>query len=467
VPLNNEYKRFFIILQEDDKGYEMAAGKIPTGYVKIEIKNGRGKLTAYVQNVKSAENIHYRLLLIAPTKKAAVDMGRLMVDGNGRGELNVEFEAENVLRSGMEISDFMVAAISTNTSTPLSGYTGRDKVQWKNGYHIVNKPQDRIDKKAMKVEEVKAPVQAQPVQMSQPAEVSMPQLPKMDVEDAIDSAGAKDVVGDVVEGHKNVVYQVTEFIIDEDEVKPMQQKPVEMPISYQPIPFAPQPMVNPIEMMPQKPLFEMETESNAKFIIQQEMPKPQKQAPKMDYKDYYYDEDCDSDSDSDSDSDDKVKHKEHGGHEENEWCHEDPMFQQSSMYRCLEKVLGRLKDCEPFDGKGSREKWFKVGDDIYLLNSATIPFMGALMPLGYPFMTHECVMMIGQRDYIIGVKHDRDHKDKKSIKTVMFGIPGTNSKQEERYFTMRGFIHFRPHKSKNHGYWIMMVDLSSGEIIVK
>ena len=490
MPLNNEYKRYFVILQEDDKGYEMAAGKIPTGYAKIEIKNNRGKLTAYAQNVKYGEKIDYRMLLIAPGKKAAVDMGRLMVDGSGRGELNVEFDADNVLKSGMSISDFMVAAVQTNTATPLSGYTGRDKIQWKNSYHIINKPQDRIDKKQQVIEEVAAPILTKPMEM--------PQLPKVNVGDVVGDVkevieGATDIIESLVENAKDVV----EFVVGEDEVIPAPVKPkkeplpiqeVVEPINMEPVieeePMVipsqipevepimiPEPMpmpiptpVKPIEMLPQKPLFEAETEIKAKFVIETEE-KHEKplyeykiECPEIDYEKYYYDEDSESDSDSDCDSDDRDKKKHHED--------EKSPFYTSPMYRRLEKVLERLREYEPFDDD-SREKWYKIEDDVYLLNNATIPFMGSMMPLGYPFMSNECVMMIGRKDYIIGAKYSKDKKDKKVIKSIMFGIPGMNNKQEERYYSMRGFTDYRPHKSKNYGYWIMTFDIMTGEIITK
>jgi hypothetical protein len=484
------YKRglFCALLQEDDKGYEMAAGKIPTGYVKIEVKNGRGKLTAYAQNVKYGEKVDYRMLLIAPLKKTAVDMGRLMVDGTGRGELNIEFDADNVMKSGMDISEFMVAAVQASTAIPLSGYTGRDKVQWKNSYHIINKQPERIDKQ-QEIQEVTAPIQEQPV--------SMPQLPKVDlVEDVIEYVVDEVNVMPVQPKKEPVPVQVvTEPVVIEPIVQPepepepiLEPMPIPMP---EPMPM-PEPIVEPApikveEMLPMKPLFEAQTEIKAKFVIEETQKEPPKQhyscdneCPKIDYKDYYYEDECekDSDSDSDSDSDDRDKKKKKCKHDDHCNCkdHHDDVaeldyekhpFYSSPMYRRLEKVLGRLSDTEPFEEDDSKERWYKVGDDIYLLNSVTIPFMGSLMPLGYPFMSNECVMMQGRRDYLIGVRYTRGRKDKKYIDAIMFGIPGMYNKQEERYYSMRGFTHFRPHKSKNHGYWIMIVDLENGEIIMK
>lgn len=558
MPLNNEYKRYFIILQEDDKGYEMAAGKIPTGYAKIEIKNGKGKLTSYVQNVKPGDKADYRMLLIAPNKKAAVDMGRIMIDASGRGELNVEFDGENVQKTGMNISEFMVAAVQANTATPLSGYTGRDKMQWKNSYNIVNKPADRIDKMQMPIQEVAAPFEMKPV------ENIVQEIPEIkaevgevvgDVKNIIGNLveGAKDVVENVVEGAKDVVVDVAEdivegaknvvggiqkgiqnvaeYVVGENEVKPMPAKSMEIPVEMQPAPVMPKPVkpkemqveiqpapvqpkpvkpkevhvevqpapvmpkpvkpkevqveiqpapiqpkpqpapipvapVQPIQMMPQKPLFEIETEINAQFVIETEevIKKPKYECemlcPQIDYKNYYYEEesecDCDSDSDSDSDDRDRDKHD----------CEKHP-FYTSPMYRRLEKVIGRLRNFDDFEDDRAREKWFRVEDDIYLLNSATIPFMGAMMPLGYPFMSNECTMMMGRKDYIIGVRYVKVHKDRKVIKEVMFGIPGRRNQQEERYYRMRGFGEFKPHKSKDHGYWVMTVEVRSGEMMMK
>ncbi|HCJ56715.1 MAG TPA: hypothetical protein DHV55_04660, partial [Clostridiaceae bacterium] len=65
MPLGYEYKRYFIILQEEDKGYEMTAGKIPTGYVKIEIKKNRVKVGGFIQNMKSDTKSKYKLNLLA------------------------------------------------------------------------------------------------------------------------------------------------------------------------------------------------------------------------------------------------------------------------------------------------------------------------------------------------------------------------------------------------------------------
>ncbi len=311
MPLNNEYKRYFIILQEDDKGYELAAGKIPTGYVKLEIKNGKGKLTAYAQNVKNRDRVEYHMLLIAPSKKAAVDMGRIMVDGTGRGELNIEFDADSVMKSGMKITDFLVAAVSSNTGIPLSGYTGRDKIQWKNGYNIINKTYDRIDKKTEKLEEVVTPVQTKPVEVEIPIEQPVIIPKKEEIVEEVEEV----IIEEPIVIEEPVVIEAPELI----EVPEMPEIPEVIEI----------PEVEEVqeqlkeEIKKKTQYMETQTEIKAKFIIESQSEPEPKQKPvhyeqihhdecqmdcvDIDYKNFYYDEDSDRDSDSDSDSDDRDK----------------------------------------------------------------------------------------------------------------------------------------------------------------
>lgn len=469
MPLNNEYKRYFIILQEDDKGYELAAGKVPTGYVKLEIKNGKGKLTAYAQNVKNGDKVEYHMLLIAPSKKAAVDMGRIMVDGTGRGELNIEYDADNVMKSGMKITDFMVAAVSSNTGIPLSGYTGRDKIKWKNGYNIINKAYDRIDKKKEKLEEVVTPIQTKPIEVEIPIEQPVIIPKKEEIVEEIEEVPIEEPIlietPEIIEAPE--VIEVPE-VVEAPEV-------VEIP-EVEEVPEQPKK-----EVVKKTEYMETQTEIKAKLVIEAE-PEPvcyehlhyepdecKKDYADIDYKNFYYDEDSDSDSDrdsdndSDSDSDDRDKKKKY----EKDYEDDKHSYDENPMNRRLMKVLQRLRRYEPFPDGDSREDWFKVEDDIFLLNNVTIPFMGSMMPLGYPFMMNDCIMMIGRKDYIIGVKYDRRSEDKKYVKHIMFGMPGMYNKQEEKHYSIRGYTSFRPHKSKRYGYWIMTVDLSSGEIVTK
>jgi hypothetical protein len=135
------------------------------------------------------------------------------------------------------------------------------------------------------------------------------------------------------------------------------------------------------------------------------------------------------------------------------------------MYNRMRKAIRRFRRYDPFED-GEEYEWFKVGDDIYLLNSVAIPYMGYMVPMGYPFMLEGYGMMMDRKDFILGVKYDEDEEknddEKKLISHIMFGIPAVYNKRNEAYYKARGFMAFRPHKSRAHGYFIMCIDLRSG-----
>ncbi len=464
---NNEYKRYFIILQEDDKGYEMSPGKLPTGYVKIEVKNSKVRLNTFVQNVKHEEGIEYRLILVASGKKLAVDAGKILIDSSGRGELSHEFESDNVLKSGLNIADFTVAAVSSGVSIPLSGYTGRDKLEWKGKYDIVNRPKDheasRIDKK-ITVEEIVPEIPKPPVQPA-PVMEPMPEPEPVIVEAPVPKP--EPVIVEVPAPKPEPV------VVEIPEPAPMpmpmpepapEPAVVEKPHIYKSkveigiiMPKCPPmaPIEEPCDMAPVEAPCKMEPIEAPCEIEAIEVP-CEVEKKKVEYEDihqYYCDDD---DSDSDSDSDDRPKHKKH--HE-----HELSPYYSGAMYSKLKRLVRKLRRYEPFEKERDCD-WFKVGDDIYEINNVAVPYMGYMMPLGYPFMSEGCSLMADRKGYILGVKYDdeEDDDDRKLIKYIFFGVPAIYSKKNHYYYRSRGFTEFRPHKSREHGYFIMCLDIRSG-----
>ena len=437
---NNEYKRYFIILQEDDKGYELSPGKIPTGYVKIEVKNSKVRLNAFIQNVKIEDRIEYRLILVSAGKKQAIDVGKILIDSSGRGELSYELESDNVLKSGLNIGDFTVAAVTAGATVPLSGYTGRDKLEWKGRYEVVNRQKTheapRIDKK-IKIEEIVPEIPA-PIIQEQP--VLKPEMPP--IKEA------------VMKPEPNI----------EAVMKPEPNiEAVKMP----------EPNIEAVKKPePKPPVMEHAHILESKVEVEIVIPKCPPIAPieepyefeeeKIECEDisqYYYEEDDSSDSD-DSDDDERPKHH----HEE--YHHEQAVspYYSGGMYSKMKKVLRRLRRYEPFEEERGFS-WYKVGDDIYEINNVAIPYMGYMVPMGYPFMVEGCSMMMDRKDYILGVKYDGkedDDDDDRRIRYLLFGVPALYSKKNEQYYKSKGFMEFKPHKSKGHGYFIMCLDIRNG-----
>jgi len=407
VASNNEYKRYFIILQEDDKGYELSPGKIPTGYVKIEVKNNKVRLNAFIQNIKLEDRVEYRLILVSSAKKLAVDVGKIIIDGSGRGELSYELEPDNVMKSGLSIGDFNVAAVTCGSSIPLSGYTGRDKLEWKSKYDIVNKPKvqeaPRIDKK-IEIEEIVPEVPQPPIHVPLAPQPEPAPAPIMEA-------------------------------VPEPEPKPEPEPEPEVVIQPAPEPaIIPESKVEVKIVIPEcPPIAPMEEPCEIEKV------KPSKE--KIEYEDIkeYY---C----------------------EDEETCkHTVSPYYSGGMYSRLKRMIRRLRRYEPFE-KERGYSWFKVGDDIYEINSVSVPYMGYMMPLGYPFLSEGCSMMIDRKDYILGVRYEDEDEDddRRQIKYILFGVPAIYNKRNEMYYRSRGFMEFRPHKSKSYGYFIMCLDIRRG-----
>jgi hypothetical protein len=130
-------QRYFFMFEREDKGFEY--GQNPSGYVKIEVRGGKGKLSSMVQNLKSNDNICYRLYLIKCDDNLVypVDIGIMQLK-RASFEIEWSFDPEKVAKSDYSINEFNVAAIlaeysdrkRTSIECPLAAYQGK-KTQWR------------------------------------------------------------------------------------------------------------------------------------------------------------------------------------------------------------------------------------------------------------------------------------------------------------------------------------------------
>jgi hypothetical protein len=134
------YSRYFIILQEDEKGYALGSDKLPSGYAKLEIKNDKCKVSYYVQNLKK-ESTPYFMVLICNKKdvKKLIRIGEMNIDEYGRTEVSYEYPTENVANCNIGVDKVVGAAIvrfmDTNLISVMSGFTSTDIPEWK-GFEI-------------------------------------------------------------------------------------------------------------------------------------------------------------------------------------------------------------------------------------------------------------------------------------------------------------------------------------------
>jgi hypothetical protein len=114
------YRTFFMLAQED-AGYGI--GQAPSGYVKIEVREKRGKLHAMVQNLRTDEG-RLRCMLYLSKHDGGVFVpvcaGEIPFKGH-TGILKWEFDPADVGMTGHPIEDFKIAAVL------LQGKNGRQE----------------------------------------------------------------------------------------------------------------------------------------------------------------------------------------------------------------------------------------------------------------------------------------------------------------------------------------------------
>jgi len=96
MPARKSYNRFFIILQEDQKGYGLDSNKAPSGYAKLEVRNDKGKASFYVQNLKKQKGPYCMILIVqGKSGKELVNLGQVNIDNGGKADVSNEFDANN------------------------------------------------------------------------------------------------------------------------------------------------------------------------------------------------------------------------------------------------------------------------------------------------------------------------------------------------------------------------------------
>lgn len=126
------------MLKQEDRGY--GTDQDPSGYVKIEVREDKGKMTIVVQNLREApEKYGYRAIILKSDENEIcfASIGDFEVQRN-RGELQWEFNPSNVGLKGFSINEFSAVAILLDKKSngdnilicPLVAYKDK-KVAWK------------------------------------------------------------------------------------------------------------------------------------------------------------------------------------------------------------------------------------------------------------------------------------------------------------------------------------------------
>ncbi|MGH4117814.1 hypothetical protein [Clostridium sp.] len=132
------YSRYFIILQEDEKGYSLDSEKIPSGYAKLEMKSNKCKISYYVQNLRKEKQPYYMILICGKKDvNKIIKLGKLNIDDYGRVDISHEYDVENIADTGISAEKIIGAAIvkflDNNVVSIMSGFSTTDKPnEWRN-----------------------------------------------------------------------------------------------------------------------------------------------------------------------------------------------------------------------------------------------------------------------------------------------------------------------------------------------
>lgn len=113
--------------------------KRPSGSASVEIRNGKGSLTVFVQKMEKPVCGVYSFYFIAARDRTArgLNVGDLIIDNSGKGSLKISFDPDNVGNTGIAIEQFQVFAVlyyeggkRDSFRVPLVGYAG-ERVSWR------------------------------------------------------------------------------------------------------------------------------------------------------------------------------------------------------------------------------------------------------------------------------------------------------------------------------------------------
>jgi hypothetical protein len=154
----NRYQRSFLIFSNEDSGFE--DGKKPSGYLKLEVRDGKGKLDAVLHNLRDGKGRFVYTLYLLRTSSGDVSFLRAgeVRRVSGRNVLELAFDPGQFEYGHFSIEEFEIAAIlveyenrtGSGIICPLAAY--RDKwSEWRNGL-----------RKAFQERDVQMPVDSQP-----------------------------------------------------------------------------------------------------------------------------------------------------------------------------------------------------------------------------------------------------------------------------------------------------------------
>jgi hypothetical protein len=407
VANKKSYNRYFIIFQEEDKGFGIAIDKQPTGYTKIETRNGKAKVTVYAQNLIK-EKGPYHCHLIDATKNPAViaKMGEIKIDDTGRGETWWEHKEEDVAGTGIPVDRFNVACVAVEGeefASPLAGYIGKDKVLWKEKIVSKTRSIENVENEAVENVVEETDIKEEVIEEVKENEVELDEEAKKfkKYEEIIKDDNVAGILEEKKEEVKSAKKESKPIVVAEPEaIKGEAKKPMRVQI--------------PQDLFNNEPIAETYQVDDVKA-----------------YQDLMR--------------------------------HDD--VKEGKYAKDFHGILAGFEEVTDLSDEAKGYRWWKIPHayDLPLKDNRHFPYYSAIyhLKMAYPYINYiKCYRGCGH--YYFGLRYDNDGE----VKYIAYGIEGKNSVQEQPYMGMTGFVKWVPMKDKDTGVWMMHYNPYSGSIMI-
>lgn len=432
------YSRYFIILQEDERGFGLSSGKTPTGYAKIEIKNSKCKISYYVQNLKPDDK--YSMLLICGKRgcRNLINIGNINLDEQGRADVSYEYDEENIGGSNTSVDKVIGASIArimdNNVISLMSGFITTDiPKDWKT-YSIININDKRdlgniFESYEEEIEKNKQTVKDD-VKESKVVSSSDKEDKNISVNKVLEELGKKENTKDTInrdetkedkvskDSKKKEQYDKEKLEVNKEELKINKEK---------------------LEINKEERNTEHMEEKSEKIKDTEEIKEENKKEMNEDreenideYKEEYKEE--------------FRKNK----------CHMDSM---EMFFENLGEGFEKYVDIFP---KIQKSVWYKIDvEDIN--NMCDMSDYQKYVVMHYPMINYYPYIK-EYKHYLVGYKYDENCK----IKYIMYAIPGNKSPNCQPFKGKTGFVTWMKscNLDKNQGYWIMFYDFKNYNILI-
>lgn len=501
--------RKFVILEEQPDYYKKVQGLTPKGHMNIEVRDGRGKLTLNVDNLKinQDEEKLYKACLVGIDNKnyVDVDLGVIILNDKGKGSLEWRFDPVSVGGTSLSIEKFNnvivkevdIANENNDMVIPLSGYI------YKKDGSLVKIMKKQSEKEPHRKQEIKKQ-NIEAIHLKEPAAHNKEILEEVESEEtlkqseveednieedtyiALEKASIEDEVGktEKIEETEETeeMGKIEELKIEEvnvKEIEPREFKPEELGVENLSLED-----IIPLDIE----LYRLENQ-DIDVEEQEEQEEEEEQEKQEEQEEHEQEEQVDSTEtirlgletgEEIRYGDDFIQNHQvtysYGDYIDNTYGYK---INKMDAYMEIVKnysmqvanytmdILKFFERVEPFRENLRDCTWWKIEHSNEDFQRGFLPFYNYLVNVYYPYpltsRTTTCQSMIEKYGhYIFGTVTKQEE-----IQYYVYGVPGKFAITEHPYNGSTGFNTWLRDKnsSEDLGYWLVYVDALSGKII--